>query len=90
MVRLYADLPKLYYFPFLIFPLYLRQISLGPYNAGPNFTSAPLTLPLPPFRAGVKRASRYITYHLYMQSYENPLHTFLDIVGKKLLIIFGT
>ena len=42
---------------------------MGPYNAGPNFTLAPLTpalitpvskIPFPPFRAGVKRAARYI------------------------------
>ena len=42
---------------------------MGPYNAGPNFTPAPLTpalitpvskIPFSPFRAGVKRAARYI------------------------------
>ena len=42
---------------------------MGPYNAGPNFTPAPLIpalitpvskIPFPPFRAGVKRATRNI------------------------------
>ena len=45
---------------------------MGPYNASPNFTPAPLTpalitpvskIPLPPFRAGVKRAARYIYWN---------------------------
>ena len=49
--------------------LILRIYLMGPYNAGPNFTPAPLTpalimpvskIPFPPFRAGVKRAVRYI------------------------------
>ena len=51
---------------------------MGPYNAGPNFTPVPLTpalitpvskIPFPPFRAGVKRAARYIYWNHLFKSY---------------------
>ena len=47
----------------------INEYLMGPYNAGLNFTPAPITpalitpvskIPFPPFRAGVKRAARYI------------------------------
>ena len=54
---------------FIYFPAFGRKYLMSPYNGGPNFTQAPLTpalitpvskIPFLPFRAGVKRAARYI------------------------------